>query len=115
MSKIFVLGVTSIGDNINYISMNVRRFFLTILLMTGNGLNVNGHVTNTIAHGDISTAPIHDAISGHMGYEIRLATDDGDTDGIENNREKALNMYKKDDESSESLGIFILKLKFKYF
>ena len=83
--------------------------------MTGNGPDINGYVTNAIAHGDISTTPVHDVISGHMGYAIRLATDDGDTDGIENNREKALNMNKKDDESSESLGIFILKLKSKYF
>ena len=83
--------------------------------MTGNGLDINGDVINTIAHVAISTTPVLDAISGHMGNEVRLPTDDGDTHEIEDKRENALNMYKKDDESNESLGIFISKMKFMYF
>ena len=88
--------------------MNVRRFFLTILLMSGNGLDINGEVNNTIAHIDINTIPLLDEISGHMRNEVHLQTDDGDTHKIDDKRENALNMYKKDYESNESLGIFII-------
>ena len=101
----------SIRDNINDTSMSIRRFFLTILLMTSHGLDINGHVTNINVHGDVSTKPVHDAISIDMGNEIRQASDENDTDKIGANREKATNMDKDYKESNESLGIFIQKLK----